>query len=747
MRVLVDVHTSALKDQILTLLARLGHDAVPMAPDADAAAGEMLITEGSRAVSRAESPFALTIVRSPAEVGVGADDWILAPFEDRELELRVRAAEQRIAVPPRARDSELIRTTVQSLPDFISTLDPEGRFLFLNRMHRSATHTLEQVIGTSIYDWVAPEHRPNLEQAIAHAFMTREPQTFENVGAPGTTWYRNRIFPIFRDDRPSMVVVESREINAEKRATEQAEQREARARSMEETFRLLIETLPDCVLVHRKGVCVYVNPASVTSLGYDSAFEIVGRPILDLAYAEDRARMAQRFNESPRDDVEEFRLIHKSGSIVTFEVAPAQPLDFEGERATLVVGRNVTQRKEIQQRLLASERMASMGTLASCIAHEINNPLTYVVGNLSYIADGLSTLAQTDATGRCRSMERAVADVREGVDRVRSVVGDLSTLSQPEHDLRKPLDVRRVLESSINVAKNEIRHRARLEREYAETPLVVANEALLGQVFLNLLLNAARAIPEGSADRNVVKVSTHTDLAGRAVIEIRDTGSSVTPDDVAQLFETTQPRGPAPELVPGQVASETGEGRGGGVGLSLAICHTIITGLGGTITVESDREFGAVFRMILPAAGWAADGDGAEDRAEQTPPVGVTGRARILVVDDEPVIAATMRRALDAHDVYFVTSGRDALELCRGEAFDLVLCDLMLPDLTGMDLYEALREDRTGRERQIVFMTGGAFTPRARRFLASVPNPWLKKPFDAEDIQSIVQRCLVARLD
>jgi signal transduction histidine kinase/CheY-like chemotaxis protein len=398
--------------------------------------------------------------------------------------------------------------------------------------------------------------------------------------------------------------------------------------------------------------------------------------------------------------------------------------------------------KEMERRLVLSDRLASMGSLASCIAHEINNPLTYVVGNLAYVADALAQLAENDASGRCRQIQRAIGDVREGVDRVRSVVGDLSMLSQPEHDSRTMLDVRRVLESSINVAKNEIKHRARLERDYRETPLVLANESLLGQVFLNLLLNAARAIPEGSASHNAIRISTGTSEDGRATIEIRDPGSVLTPDDAAQIFETTPSQGTKVGDL-GAASIDPATGRGPSVSIGLPICRTIVTGFGGEIRAESDADGGASFRIWLPCAD-GKDEPPLKPKSPELPPPPPM-RARILVVDDEAVIASTMRRALEGHDIYVVTSGRDALELCRGEEFDLVICDLMMPDLTGMDLYEELKKDGKGAERRIIFMTGGAFTQRARRFLASVPNSWLKKPFDVEEIQMIVARSFEAR--
>ncbi len=362
---------------------------------------------------------------------------------------------------------------------------------------------------------------------------------------------------------------------------------------------------------------------------------------------------------------------------------------------------------------LVSERQVFMGSLAACIAHEINNPLTYVISNLSYAARGLSELMQPDDPSRTLRLEMAIADAREGVERIRRIVSDLSVLSRPEEDEHTIVDLRRVLESSINVASNEIRHRARLEKEYGTIPSVRANEVRLGQVFLNLLLGCVRTIPEGAAADHTISVLAGTDdESGRAVVEIRD---------VRARF----PEGPVHGDTLGEDSAENG--------LGVAISEAIVVGLGGELIVDAYGSPG--FRVLLPACEGLPS---SEAKIAAEAPAKLSGRARILVVDDEPVIAATMRRALEAHDMYVVTSGRDALELCRAMEFDLVLCDLMMPDLTGMDLYEELQRDEGGLEKRIIFMTGGAFTERARRFLGTVP--WVEKPFDADEIQAVVGR-------
>jgi putative ABC transport system ATP-binding protein len=431
-------------------------------------------------------------------------------------------------------------------------------------------------------------------------------------------------------------------------------------------FRIVLERMSDLVVLHRMGTIVYVNPAVLRVLELPSLEAVIGRHVAEFVHPDDRALLFDRIallSQSERAlPLAEQRFFATSGRVVVLETSPVPGVWFDGAPTALVVARDITERRQMETQLLSAERMASVGSLAACIAHQLNNPLTYVLGNLSYAARGLGQLLPgrtADEVARVVSLEIALADARQGVERVRNVVAELTTLSRPEVDEDSALEVRRILESSITLASNEIRHRARLEKHIGELPAVWANEVSLGLVFLNLLLVAARRIEEGSASAHALSVRACTDASGWAEIVIRERAPA-TP-------EPTELDGSAP---PG-----------------LHICHTIVEAIGGKLVTleESGRAVGHVVR--LPPSAEAPVRELREVRASLEPARIGDRRARILVVDDEPVIAATMRRALEGHDLYVVTSGRDALELCRGMPFDLVLCDLMMPDLTGMKDY------------------------------------------------------------
>jgi signal transduction histidine kinase len=414
------------------------------------------------------------------------------------------------------------------------------------------------------------------------------------------------------------------------------------------------------------------------------------------------------------------------------------------ERLPLAVEREVREaairaaKHKMSEQLAISERMASAGMLAAGVAHEINNPLAVIMANLDFVVGLLGPLAavarSADAhrrelngndglahgiEGRLQEIDGPLHDAREAVERIRGIVRDVKLFSRPHNEERGPVDVRTVIESSIRMAWNEIRHRAHLVKEYGDVPMVNSNEARLGQVLLNLLMNAAQAMPEGRASRNEIRVVTKTAEDGRVIIEVRDTGTGMSKEILERIFDpffTTKPVGV-------------------GTGLGLSLCHRMVTDLGGEIGVESEVDKGTLFRVILPAA----TGEPIK-RVSVRPPKEQARRVKVLVVDDEVAVGRALQRSLGPrHDVVVLTSGKDALaRVASGERFDTILSDLMMPEVTGMEIYEELCRTAPDQAKRMIFITGGAFTERAREFLDLVPNPRIEKPFEIANILALI---------
>jgi signal transduction histidine kinase/CheY-like chemotaxis protein len=383
--------------------------------------------------------------------------------------------------------------------------------------------------------------------------------------------------------------------------------------------------------------------------------------------------------------------------------------------------------RDREAHVVQADRLASLGTLAAGVAHEINNPLTYVFTNVSFALERLDLVGDGQGAprgGRSLAAEldevrAALTEAQEGAERVKEIVRDLRAYSRADDEAEKSVDIHRVLEWSVNMTMNEIRHRARLVKTLGPVPGVRATETRLGQVFVNLLVNAAQAIAEGHTADNEIRIETSTDGQGRAVVRVSDTGPGIAPDALAHIFEpffTTKPRGV-------------------GLGLGLFVCHGLIKGLGGTLEAESPPGAGATFTVTLPAAALAV-----VPRAVTPAPTEVpTRRVRVLAVDDEPQVLRSLQRALGAHDVVVDACGRDALKRLETDTkFDVILCDLMMGDMTGMDLHAVLSARSRELAGRVVFMTGGVFTDHARDFLASVPNTCIEKPFDLVALRAMV---------
>jgi CheY-like chemotaxis protein len=325
----------------------------------------------------------------------------------------------------------------------------------------------------------------------------------------------------------------------------------------------------------------------------------------------------------------------------------------------------------------------------------------------------------SSAFGELNDLADELKDARDAAERVRLLVRDLKIFSRSEDEKLGSVDVRRVMESTLRMAWNEIRHRARVVKDYGRMPQVRANDSRLGQVFLNVLVNAAQAIPEGRAHINEIRVATGVGPDGRVVVTIADTGVGMAPEVVRRLFTpffTTKPVGQ-------------------GTGLGLSICRRLVTSFGGAIEVDSTVGVGTVVRIALPAA----DGmEAAPERPRSAPPA--ERRGHVLVVDDEAMVAKALRRALGAeHEVTTLSSAEEALKrIMAGERFDVILCDLMMPQMTGMELHAELMCVAPEEAARMIFVTGGAFTPGARDFLDHSANLRVEKPFDMQHLRTLV---------
>jgi two-component system, cell cycle sensor histidine kinase and response regulator CckA len=404
-----------------------------------------------------------------------------------------------------------------------------------------------------------------------------------------------------------------------------------------------------------------------------------------------------------------------------------KPIDFD--RLCTVIEQIIlsSERKRLAARAVELERIRSLGLLVAGVAHEINNPLTYVLGNLELAAARQKNLlASPGNLSIAAKMFENIESARDGAERIAFIVRLLSTFVRGSGDDTHAVDVLRAIDAATRLAMQNIRTRARLRLELGMLPLVHANEARLAQVFLNLLMNAAQAIPEGAPDKHEIHVKASQE-GSKVVIAIADTGCGIAPELTSRIFEPFYTTKPADQ----------------GTGLGLSISRDVIVSFGGTITVASELGRGATFRIELPVASDAAVEDLAAAHKSVSPAPCL--EQRILVLDDEPLIGDFLVGALDGHHVEVTTDGSEALKVVADGSFDLVLCDLRMPRMSGIEFYGELRRRRPDLASCFVLMTGAAIDEELRVFLSGNAVPVLRKPFDMNELNQCVARSARAR--
>jgi PAS domain S-box-containing protein len=685
----------------------------------------------------------------------------------------------------------LFAATLRSIGDAVIATDTAGRVVLMNPAAERLTGWTETEARDGDVDDVfrisAEQTRGAVESHVAR--VLREGQT---AGLANHTLLTARdgtdrpiagsVAPI-RDARGEIagVVLVFRDQTAERRATEALRQSEQRMQAERDHVKALMEATPAATfVVDDRGEIVEANPAAERAFGRDLSVSARLR-FGDFVGCVHRHEDPQGCGSGPRCAICEMyetiktglagRAVHRKEVAAEVEhdgaveqrwfVVRAEPLvRDEGPTAVVTVSditelrREQQAREQLQASLAQSDRLASMGMMAAGVAHEINNPLSYVLFNVESLSEDVPRHA--DGVRRCREAltarigatalaevlgaDSAVLDPRvfedvasrlreaaEGARRIKRIARGLGTFSRADSSELTPVNLQACIEHALNMAFNEIKYRARVIKDFRPVPPVLASDGKLAQVFLNLLVNAAHAIDEGHVDHNEIRVRTWVE-GERVCVEVCDTGKGISPENQRRVFEPFF----------------TTKGVGAGTGLGLWISRNIVTGFGGTIGFSSEPGKGTRFRLDLPALppSWGTTNVVTGEKAPEQAGV----RGRILVIDDEAGICKALQRMLGReHEVVAVSSGEEARELLGTDRrFDLVFCDLMMPRLSGMELHAWLVEVDPELAAQVVFITGGAFTPGASEYLGKTQNLRLEKPFETTNIERIADELVRA---
>jgi len=475
--------------------------------------------------------------------------------------------------------------------------------------------------------------------------------------------------------------------------------------------RSLIENAPDGVVLLQAGRIVLANPVSLRMFGLPDFESARGRLLADFLPPAEAARAAERIGRILDGETipsAEYTLINGFSA----EVHSVKCV-YEDKPTILSFVRDIKERRRMHEQLSRAGRLAALGTMAAAVAHEINNPLTYLQLSLQRIAREVTT--EKDPA-RAAILRECLDNALDGVERVARIVRDLRAYSRDQGDEPEgPVDVVAAADRALRMVDHELRYRAQLVRKNPDVPAIVdASPGRLEQILVNLLVNAMQALEPRAGRTDQITV----DIVAGDEIEVRitDTGRGISePDRVFEPFVTTKPIGE-------------------GTGLGLSVSKQLVERMRGRIEIASTGPSGTTIAVILPRRLSPVP-------ARTVAPAPAPGpRLRILVVDDEPQVRAAIHSLLSLdHDVDVAADGESALALLATSGFDVILCDLMMPRMTGRDVYEQIRTRWPGREHSIVFITGGAFVPTLASFLESVGNVVLRKPFTVEHVLSAVR--------
>lgn len=435
----------------------------------------------------------------------------------------------------------------------------------------------------------------------------------------------------------------------------------------------------------------------------------------DAYHPDDRARIEAEVNRAIAAKGEwelEGRVVQPGGEVRLTQSAGRCELNEAGEVVAIYgVLRDLTEQRRMEESLRQSERMASLGTLSSAMAHEINNPLTYILANIDFLTTELAETVNRDQF-------EMLVEARRGAEQVRKIVSGLKAFSRIGSAVREHIDISETVDLAMRMVGNELRHKARVSTDLVEVAGVAGDQSELLQVLTNLLVNAAQAIPAGDASSHSIEVVTRQ-VGDHVEIAITDSGVGLPNEAPGRIFEpffTTKPQGE-------------------GTGLGLSVSLGIVQRMKGTLELNPAPKRGTRAVIRLPIAH-----DDFTDVEAQEPETTRPLRSRLMIVDDDTRVVRAMKRMLSRYyDVETFEDGRAALQRMRDELPDLILCDLMMPGFSGIDLYYHASELLPSAVERMVFITGGAFGTEARAFLEGIRNPVLEKPIDFKMLHELIR--------
>lgn len=614
---------------------------------------------------------------------------------------------------------ETLEDAIESLPDGFALWDSEIRLVMCNARFREYNHLTADILqpGVKWRDFMRTAAQRGQYQGVPEDIDGWISQLWRELDEEGRTRE-------FRD-------LDGRWFRATARRTRQGglvgarvditryKQMEDVLRDSEALVRQVLEACPVPVLMTRlNSEILYESPAGRALFGR-RAREGVQLTLPAWAEADDRDAYIDEVRRNGGVDEYEARLRRSDGSVFPGAIS-ARLIRFKGEEVIVSSTRDLTESRAVQaemqrqrEALYQSEKLSAMGQLLASVAHELNNPLSVVVGQSLMLQE---TAAESHVT------ERA-AKIGNAADRCARIVKTFLAMARQQPVEMATVDLNAVVETALEVTGYALRsHDIEVALRLApELPPVWADADQLNQVLTNLLVNAQQALEEQPEPRRVDIATRYDPTARQVLLLLEDNGPGMPPEIRSRIFEPFF----------------TTKDKGSGTGIGLAMSHRILASHGGAIDCDTAPGRGALFTIRLPAAvpEVADTRQGAAGTGSKAP-------LHILIVDDEPDVADVIAEMLrsDGHRTEVVNSGQAALTRAAAERFDLVLSDIRMPGLDGPALYARLLESCAGLRGRIGFITGDALSLKARQFLQSTDCPRLEKPVTLVELRALVGR-------
>lgn len=495
---------------------------------------------------------------------------------------------------------------------------------------------------------------------------------------------------------------------------------EADLKASEARFRSITEAHPVPVLIVRLDdtQVLYASPGAESLLGMSHSSLVSNYISRFLTKADERQAILDAMRIGHEINLKEVLITRGDGESLTAALS-ARRINYQNQGAMVLGLYDLTERKHAeaqiakqQEALQQSEKMAALGGLLAGVAHELNNPLSVVVGQSTLLIEGEQEV---------RVKNRA-EKIFKAADRCSRIVKSFLALARRKPPERKALDINNIIHASLELLNYQFRNEnvdMRLELS-PDLPLINGDSDQLTQVFTNLALNAAQAMHDWQGQRNLVIRTERQDTATVRVI-VSDTGPGIPPTIRTRIFEPFfSTKGPQ-----------------GGTGVGLSLCLNIIETHGGQLLLEDTPGGGATFIVTLPST--AQEEKGAEPSLAEVPPHSLA-HMKILLVDDEVELAQTLADLLEpeGHDIDLAANGKIALEKIQKKNYDIIISDLRMPVMDGPALYEALKASLPAYINRIIYVTGDTLSPHVQAFLGATPVPVIEKPYRLADVRRAI---------